>query len=100
MIKNPTLDNLKTEIVSKKICEILGETYDCEHWNDWRWQIRHRFTKLEQFEQLLRLTPTEKRGLSIAPEKFAVAVTPYFASLLDPENPFCPLRLQVIPREE
>ncbi len=38
--------------------------------------------------------------VAIAPEKFALAVTPYFASLLDPEDPLCPLRLQVIPREE
>lgn len=100
MIKNPILDTRKTEILNERICQILGETYDYEHWNDWRWQMRHRLTRLEQFQQLLRLTPAEKRGLSIAPEKFAVAVTPYFASLLDPEDPFCPLRLQVIPREE
>ncbi|MGI2908127.1 hypothetical protein [Tolypothrix sp. VBCCA 56010] len=38
--------------------------------------------------------------LAIAPEKFAVAVTPYFASLLNPKDPLCPLRLQVIPRSE
>lgn len=100
MITDAILDPLVTNIRCEEICQILGETYDHERWNDWRWQMRHRLTKLEHFQQLLRLTPAEERGLLVAPEKFAVAVTPYFASLLNPEDPLCPLRLQVVPREE
>ncbi|MGV0103929.1 L-lysine 2,3-aminomutase [Nostoc sp. DSM 114160] len=100
MIKNITLDPLVTDIRCEEICQILGETYNQERWNDWRWQMRHRLTKLEHFQKLFRLSATEEQGLLIAPEKFAVAVTPYFASLLDPEDPLCPLRLQVIPRQE
>ncbi|WP_272033384.1 KamA family radical SAM protein [Kamptonema animale] len=84
----------------EEICQIFGETYDPDRWNDWHWQMRHRLSKLEHFQGLLKLTSAEQRGLSIAPEKFAVAVTPHFASLLDPEDPLCPLRLQVVPREE
>ncbi|MEH2022537.1 KamA family radical SAM protein [Nostoc sp.] len=100
MIKNTTLDPLVTDVRCEEICQILGETYNQERWNDWRWQMRHRLTKLEHFQKLLRLSATEEQGLLIAPDKFAVAVTPYFASLLDPEDPLCPLRLQVIPRQE
>ena len=100
MIKNTILEPLVTDVRCEEICEILGETYNQERWNDWRWQMRHRLTKLEHFQRLLRLSAAEEQGLLIAPEKFAVAVTPYFASLLDPEDPLCPLRLQVIPREE
>jgi len=84
----------------KEICQLFGESYDTERWNDWHWQMRHRLIKLEHFQGLLQLTPAEQRGLLIAPEKFAVAVTPHFASLLDREDPLCPLRLQVVPREE
>ncbi|KYC41229.1 lysine 2,3-aminomutase [Scytonema hofmannii PCC 7110] len=84
----------------QEICQIFGETYDPERWNDWRWQMRHRLTKPEHFQRLLRLVPSEQQGLLKSPEKFAIAVTPHFAALLDPEDPFCPLRLQVIPREE
>ncbi|BAZ29938.1 putative L-lysine 2,3-aminomutase [Cylindrospermum sp. NIES-4074] len=100
MITNTVLDPLATNIRCAEICQFLGEAYNQECWNDWRWQMRHRLTKLEQFQQLLQLTPAEEQGLSIAPEKFAVAVTPHFASLLDPKDPLCPLRLQVIPRQE
>ncbi len=81
------------------ICAILGQEYDPAHWNDWRWQMRHRFTRLEQFERLLALTDSERRGLTLASEKFSVAVTPQFAALIDPDDPRCPIRLQVVPQE-
>jgi len=84
----------------EEICQIFGEAYDPARWDDWRWQMRHRLIRLEQFEQLLRLTPGERRGLQLANEKFSVAVTPHFAELMDPEDPDCPIRRQVVPREE
>jgi lysine 2,3-aminomutase len=83
----------------EEICAILGEPFDPDRWNDWRWQMRHRFTRLEQFERLLALTESERRGLLLASEKFSVAVTPQFATLIDPHDPLCPIRLQVIPQE-
>jgi lysine 2,3-aminomutase len=83
-----------------EICQILGETYDVARWSDWRWQMRHRFTQPEQFEQLLQLTAAERRGLALTKEKFAIAVTPHFAELIDPGDPECPIRRQVVPRED
>ena len=83
-----------------EICRIFGESYDPARWNDWRWQMRHRFIKPEQFERLLRLTTSERRGLAMTHEKFAVAITPHFAELIDPDDPNCPIRRQVVPREE
>ncbi|MDW8350047.1 MAG: KamA family radical SAM protein [Verrucomicrobiae bacterium] len=69
-------------------------------WNDWSWQLRHRLTKLEDFEARLDLLPEERRGIELAEHKLAVAVTPYFFNLIDPDNPNDPIRRQVIPREE
>ncbi|HSN88691.1 MAG TPA: lysine 2,3-aminomutase, partial [Thermoanaerobaculia bacterium] len=66
------------------ICELLGEPYDPARWNDWRWQMRHRLTRLDQFEKLIDLTEGERRGFLLAHEKFSVAVTPQFAALIDP----------------
>jgi len=65
-------------------------------WNDWRWQLAHRLNTLEDFAQVVRLTPEEYAGLS-APGHFRVDVSPYFASLMDPDDPDCPIRRQVIP---
>jgi lysine 2,3-aminomutase len=81
------------------LCAVVGEGYDPATWGDWRWQMRHRLTRLDQFERLLRLTDAERRGLMLASEKFSVAVTPHFASLIDPHDPACPIRRQVVPVE-
>ncbi len=83
----------------EEVCSAINVGYDSATWGDWRWQMRHRLSRLEQFERLLRLTEAERRGLQMASEKFSVAVTPYFASLIDPENPACPIRKQVVPVE-
>ena len=83
----------------EEICAILDVPYDPEQWNDWRWQMRHRLTRLDQFERLLDLTDAERRGLLLASEKFSVAITPHFAALIDPHDPSCPIRLQVVPQE-
>ena len=65
-------------------------------WNDWRWQLTHRLNTIEDFAQVIRLTPEEMAGLS-APGHFRVDVTPYFASLMDPDDPHCPIRRQIVP---
>ncbi len=82
------------------ICRVFGESYDPDTWSDWRWQTRRRLTRLEHFEQVLRLTDGERRGLQLAHGKFAVSVTPHFAQLIDPDDPDCPIRRQVVPRDQ
>ena len=67
-----------------------------EKWNDWRWQLANRLNTVEELSRVISLTPEEVEGLS-ASERFRVDITPYFASLLDPEDPDCPIRRQVIP---
>ncbi len=70
-----------------------------EQWNDWRWQLTHRLRTVEDFASVIHLSPAEIAGLS-APGKFRVDVPPYFASLMDPDDPNCPIRRQVIPTEQ
>jgi lysine 2,3-aminomutase len=67
-------------------------------WEDWRWQISHRLNTIEELGQVIHLTAEEIAGLS-ADGRFRVDVTPYFASLMDPEDPSCPIRRQVIPTD-
>jgi lysine 2,3-aminomutase len=82
-----------------RLCTLFGEPYDPAVWADWRWQMRRRLTRLEHFQAYLDLTAAERRGLEMAGERFAVAVTPHFASLMDPDDPHCPIRRQVVPLE-
>jgi len=71
-----------------------------EQWNDWHWQVRHRLTKVEHFEQALHLTDEQRADLETCMGKFRVAVTPYYASLMDPDDPKCPVRQQGVPTSE
>ncbi len=68
-------------------------------WEDWRWQMRNRITKLEQVAQVVNLTPEEKEGIQNAKGRMAMAITPYWATLLDPDDPNCPMRRQSIPTQ-
>jgi lysine 2,3-aminomutase len=70
-----------------------------ELWNDWRWQLANRLNTAEELSRVISLTPSEVEGLS-ASGRFRVDITPYFATLLDPEDPNCPIRRQVIPTDQ
>ena len=68
--------------------------------SDWRWQIRHRITSFDVLKRLLELTPEEKEGFRQSKGRLAMAITPYFFSLIDRKDPSCPIRKQAIPRIE
>jgi lysine 2,3-aminomutase len=67
-----------------------------EQWMDWRWQMSHRLNSLDELAEVINLTDMEKKALG-AQGLFRVDITPYFASLIDPDDPHCPVRKQVIP---
>jgi lysine 2,3-aminomutase len=66
-------------------------------WRDWRWQQRHALRSADDLRRVCHLTDEERRGLDLAAGRFRVAVTPYYASLIDRAHPFCPVRRQAIP---
>lgn len=67
-------------------------------WDDWRWQLKNRITDLDELQlRLPTLTEQEKGGVMMANQKLAMAITPYFFNLIDPDDPDCPIRRQVIP---
>ncbi len=69
-----------------------------DRWNDWRWQLSNRVNTVEEIGRILNLTEDERAGLS-SPDKFRVDITPYFISLIDPDDPNDPIRRQVIPTD-
>jgi lysine 2,3-aminomutase len=71
-----------------------------DSWNDWRWQQKNRVTTLAGLESRLKLTTEERAGVLLAGSKLALAVTPHYFNLIEPENPDCPIRRQVVPRME
>jgi lysine 2,3-aminomutase len=69
-----------------------------EKWNDWRWQLSNRINTPEEFESVIPLTESESKALA-AGHLFRVDITPYFISLIDPQDPNDPIRMQVVPTE-
>ena len=68
-----------------------------EQWNDWKWQVKNRIETLEQLKQYVQLTPEEEEGVRSVLSTLRMAITPYYLSLIDPNNPKDPVRRQCIP---
>ncbi len=86
----------KREFVSKRAS--LYRDIPDEKWNNWRWQLSNRINTVEEFEQVIPLTDSERKALS-AQDLFRVDITPYFISLIDPDDPEDPIRKQVVPTD-
>ncbi|MCQ2604854.1 MAG: KamA family radical SAM protein [Spirochaetia bacterium] len=70
---------------------------DRKEWNSWKWQFANRITTAEELDRVLHLSPSEKDNISCCLKNFRMAITPYYASLMDPEDPDCPIRRQAVP---
>lgn len=66
-------------------------------WNDYRWQLRHRLETMEQIEAVIPLTSEERTALRSTADLFRFGVSPHYATLIDPDDPECPIRRQAIP---
>lgn len=66
-------------------------------WNDWRWQIKNRLAGVDDVIRMLNPSEEIIEGIKVATRHFRMAVTPYYASLIDLDNPYCPIKAQAIP---
>lgn len=64
---------------------------------NWQGQLRNRISSVAGLSQYVHLTPEEIEGIERASARFRWAITPYYASLMDPDDPSCPIRRQAIP---
>ncbi|MEG6611280.1 lysine 2,3-aminomutase [Pseudoclostridium thermosuccinogenes] len=66
-------------------------------WNDWKWQLRNRITAVEQLKHVLDLSESEQKDVGLCLKRFRMAITPYYATLIDSANPHCPIKAQCVP---
>ena len=71
-----------------------------EDWNDWGWQMRNRLKSKEDLAKVIRLTKKEEEAIENAGIKLAMAIPPYFASLMHPIDSQCPIRKQCVPTRD
>ena len=68
-----------------------------EQWSDWRWQLRNRLRTLADLERSFRLSDDERAAVERLGGRLPLAITPYYAALMDPDDPADPLRRTHIP---
>lgn len=66
-------------------------------WNDWRWQLRNRIMDLDTLKKVVNLTQIEEDGVKSSLRKLRMAITPYWITLIDENDPTDPIRRQAIP---
>lgn len=68
-----------------------------EQWNDWHWQLKNRIETVEDLQKYVSLTEEEVEGVRSTLKMLRMAVTPYYISLIDPNDPNDPVRKQAVP---
>ena len=69
-------------------------------WKDWRWQLKNRISDVEHLSEVIDLTEQEKEEIDQALGKLRMAITPYYASLINNDDPDCPIKKQAVPVSE
>lgn len=91
--KNTVRDRYKSEPRP----EIWKDATD-KDWNSWIWQQQKRIKSMEQLEKVIKVTDEERMAFAQSHEMFNMGITPYYASLIDGDDPNCPIRLQSVPK--
>jgi lysine 2,3-aminomutase len=68
-------------------------------WNNWIWQQQKRIKSMDQLEKVINVTEEERNAFAQSHEMFNMGITPYYASLIDKDDPNCPIRLQSVPNK-
>jgi lysine 2,3-aminomutase len=66
-------------------------------WDDWRWQSQNAIRSVRQLRDLLPFTPAELEAIGSLEAEYKTAIPPYYFSLIDPDDPNDPIRLQAVP---
>mgnify|MGYP000466852896 CR=1 FL=1 len=66
--------------------EFFPEVTD-QQWNDWHWQVKNRIETVDELKKYIKLTAEEEEGIRESLKTLRMAITPYYLTLIDPENP-------------
>ncbi len=67
-------------------------------WRDWGWQMRNRIRTAADLRRYVAPSADEAAAIEALATRFRFVITPYYASLMDPADPDCPIRRQVVPQ--
>lgn len=82
----------RTSLFRKKYFPEAGSA----EWNNWNWQIRNRIRDMESLGRIINLSKDELDSLTER-NTLPLNITPYYASLIDRDNPAQAIRRAVVP---
>ncbi|MEN9722065.1 MAG: hypothetical protein RJB38_51 [Pseudomonadota bacterium] len=92
-----TKNTVRERYESRPRPQIWADVAD-KDWNNWVWQQQKRIKSFDVLEKVLNVTQEERDAFAQSHEMFNMGITPYYASLMDKDDPNCPIRLQSVPK--
>ena len=92
----PTGFNSQTQILEnkKRILKVLNATE--KEWNDYFWQLKNVIRDVNILAKIIKLNDQEIKDIEKTATQYRWSVSPYYSSLMDPEDEACPIRKQAI----
>lgn len=92
-----TINTVRDRFKSHPRPDVWKDATD-KDWNSWIWQQQKRIKTMEQLAPVIKVDDEERQAFEKSHEQFNMGITPYYASLMDPNDPNCPIRLQSVPK--
>ncbi len=72
----------------QEIAKRIDNNKNISNWRNWKWQLKHAIKSLDQFETItgINFKGKERKDLEKTFDRFPLSITPYYLSLIDPEN--------------
>lgn len=87
-------EKIKQSLINKRN---LFSNVSTQDWNNWKWQMRNRIETVDDLKKHIKLTQEEAKGIKKCLSTLRMAITPYYLSLIDVDDPNDPIRKQAIP---
>lgn len=86
-------------MIKGKLCEAkMKESYYSQNdWDNWKWQFRNRIMDEEMLVEKLNISDSEKKDVALCLKQFRMAITPYYLSLINPDDKNDPIKMQCVP---
>jgi len=95
ILKSGIINQEKIKVQKKKILNLLNASET--DWEDYHWQIRSRVSQIDILKQVINLTQKEIDDIIEVEKRFRWAISPYYLSLIDPEEKFDPIKMLAVP---
>lgn len=90
------IENYKViEERKQHILNVIGGSN--EDWENYKWQLSNRISDVDTLSKILNLTQKEVNQIKEVESKFRWAISPYYLSLIDPNDMFDAIKLMSIP---